>query len=510
MSHRNRREFLADVGKGMLVASVGPALAFELGLVSASAAEGADRLTFGDREPLVGLMQDTPANQLLPVLAEKLKAGTKLEDLVAAGALANARTFGGENYNGYHAFMALLPSYQMSRELPAERQALPVLKVLYRNTSFIQNEGGKREVLHPIAAGDLPKDHAASEDLCEAARKRDVNASERIFAAMAKGPIADAYNSMLPTVQQEVDVHRTVLAWRAWATLDLVGKENAHTLLRQSVRFCIHEGGKSGSSEISALLPKLLDQYKLVGRPLGAKVADDAWLLRLADTIYRSNRAQGAEAVAAALAEGFAPDAIGEAMSLAATKLVLCMPGRTGTQIQPGKPEGSIHGAGVGVHGADAANAWRNIARVSNARNTVASLIVGAYHTAGQSGGELKELQPEADVRAKVTSKDAATLLRNAEGALKERDLNLCAANVQRYGEQGHDPRPAFDMLLKYSISEDGALHAEKYYRTVAEDFHSTRAAFRWRHLVALARVVASEYGFPAPGYKQACELLKV
>ena len=37
-----------------------------------------------------------------------------------------------------------------------------------------------------------------------------------------------------------------------------------------------------------------------------------------------------------------------------------------------------------------------------------------------------------------------------------------------------------------------------------------TRAAFRWRHLVALARVVASEYGFPAPGYKQACELLKV
>ena len=351
MSHRNRREFLADVGKGMLVASVGPALAFELGLASASAAEGADRLTFGDREPLVGLMQDTPANQLLPILADKLKAGTKLEDLVAAGALANARTFGGENYDGYHAFMALLPSYQMSRELRAERQALPVLKVLYRNTSFIQNEGGKREVLHPIAAGDLPKDHAASEDLCEAARKRDVNASERIFAAMAKGTIADAYNSMLPTVQEEVDVHRTVLAWRAWATLDLVGKENAHTLLRQSVRFCIHEGGKSGSSEISALLPKLLDQYKLVGRPLGAKVADDAWLLHLADTIYRSNRAQGAEAVAAALAEGFAPDVIGEAMSLAATKLVLCMPGRTGTQIQPGKPEGSIHGAGVGVHG---------------------------------------------------------------------------------------------------------------------------------------------------------------
>jgi hypothetical protein len=65
-------------------------------------------------------------------------------------------------------------------------------------------------------------------------------------------------------------------------------------------------------------------------------------------------------------------------------------------------------------------------------------------------------------------------------------------------------------MLLRFATSEDGALHAEKYYRTVSEEFAMTRPAFRWRQLVALARVTASEYGFPAPGYAQACELLKV
>ena len=54
------------------------------------------------------------------------------KELNAAGALANARTFGGENYDGYHAFMALLPAYQMSRELPAERQALPATLADYR------------------------------------------------------------------------------------------------------------------------------------------------------------------------------------------------------------------------------------------------------------------------------------------------------------------------------------------------------------------------------------------
>src|SRR5207302_8364634 len=98
-------------------------------------------------------------------------------------------------------------------------------------------------------------------------------------------------------------------------------------------------------------------------------------------TIYGSGHAPAAEAAAAALAEGFAPEAVGEAISLAANRLVLCDPGRRKDQAQPGKPEGSVHGASVGVHASDSANAWRNIARVSNARNTYASLIVGAFHT---------------------------------------------------------------------------------------------------------------------------------
>ena len=64
--------------------------------------------------------------------------------------------------------------------------------------------------------------------------------------------------------------------------------------------------------------------------------------------------------------------------------------------------------------------------------------------------------------------------------------------------------------LLRYAISEDGALHAEKFYRTSSEEFASTREAFRWRHVVALTRVTASEFGRPAPGMDEARVLLKV
>src|SRR5262249_44048732 len=159
MIDRTRREFLADVGRGMLVAGVGSTLAADLGLASAHAFDGTSRLSFGPLEPLVALMQDTPADKLLPLLVEKLNAGIDLKTLVSAGALANARTFGGQDYVGYHSFMALAPAYQMASEIDGPRKPLPVLKVLYRNTSRMQATGGhKNEVLHLIEAAELPQE----------------------------------------------------------------------------------------------------------------------------------------------------------------------------------------------------------------------------------------------------------------------------------------------------------------------------------------------------------------
>ena len=169
-----------------------------------------------------------------------------------------------------------------------------------------------------------------------------------------------------------------------------------------------------------------------------------------------------------------------------------------------------MHGDSVGVHASDAANAWRNIARVSNQRNAVASLIVGAYHTAGQHGGQLSDPYPQSAHREKVKSDDPAALVKATEAAIREQDQALAAALVSRYGELGGSARSIFDVLLKYATSEDGALHAEKYYRTVSEEFATMRPAFKWRQLVALARVTASEYGRPAPGYEEAKKLLGV
>src|SRR5262249_13360565 len=152
-----------------------------------------------------------------------------------AAALANARTFGGEHYQGFHTFMALAPAYQMAREAPEGRRPLPVLKVLYRNTHFIHQAGGRAdEKLRRVRPADLPRD-APRDDLRRAPNRRgDMEGSERIFAASARGPAREALDDLLLRVEDRGDVHSTVLVWRAWETLDLTGQEHAHTLLRQS------------------------------------------------------------------------------------------------------------------------------------------------------------------------------------------------------------------------------------------------------------------------------------
>jgi hypothetical protein len=464
-------------------------------------------------------MQETPVNRLLPALSEQLRAGTELRRLTAAAALANARTFGGEDYVGFHTMMALAPALHMSSELPTALQPLPIFKVLYRNTNRIQEHGGRSgEVLHRVAPGALAEGETGEEVLRKAVRGKQVDQAEQTFAALTQHSTDDAFNQLLFTVQDNTEVHRVVLPYRAWDLLGLIGREQAHTLLRQSVRYCVKAESwprSYVSDEPRTLLPRLLEEHKLLGRSPGSTRAEDNWVEHLSQTIFRSTPEQAAEAAAAALAEGFSPADIGEAVTLAANQLILRDLGRTPQNEVPGKPIGSVHGDSIGVHACDSANAWRNIARVSNERNCFASLILGAYQVAldrTARGGDFLNWQPLPVAwhlnEIKTTEPDA--LLHALDDAVRGNLQAKASAIVHRYGELGHAPRPVFDLLLRYAVSEDGSLHAEKFYRSVSEEFASTRPAFRWRHLVGLARVTASEFGRPAAGIAEARSVLGI
>lgn len=513
MTLRTRREVFADVGRGMIASAIGVGLASDLGF--ALPADGPDRLTFGNLEPLVAFLQETPPTKLLPQVVEKLRTGTSLEQLVSAAALANARAFGGEDYVGFHTLMALVPAFHMSVEEDRNRP-LAVLKVLVRNSARLQEFGGaKKDILQPVKPGETGTGTQLRDDV----RKADMDVAEATFAAAVRGKPQDALDALMVMVDDATEVHRVVLVSRAWDLIPFVGAERAHTLLRQSVRYCVkserYPNHAQRYQDIRDLLPKLLDQHHLLASKPGTTAGDDAWVAKFADTVFGSTPAQAADAVAAALAEGISADAVAEAMALAANQLVLRDEGRPANQAQPNKPVGSIHGDSIGVHACDSANAWRNLARAGDRRTQVTSLILGGYQLArdrAERGGEFLKWEPypRAEHLEKVKGVAGDALMNELRAAIRDKDQIRAAAITHRIGmERPTSSKDVFRLFREFATSEDGALHAEKYYRTTSEEFARSRPAFQWRQLVALARVTASAFGQPAPGYTEACELLK-
>jgi len=509
---QSRRRFLTDVSKGTLLATIGPALGAELGLTSAPAAEAPAVLNFGDMESLVCFMQETPIAKFQPALAGKLKEGVPLKKLVAAGVLANARTFGGEDYIGFHTLMALGPALKISSTMPEKQRALPAFKVLYRNINRIQENGGRGdEVLHPVAHGE---DKPTAQQLHDAVKSKDTAKAEAMFATMMHQDADNGFNALIECVQDNPEVHRTVLPYRAWDLLNLVGREHATTMLRMSLRYCLNAEGSRRPEwdEHGTMLTKLLDEHKLLGRDTGTRAMEDGTVEKLAMTIFSGSPTDAAGAVAAALAEGLDPQAIGEAISLAANQFVLRDRGRPPEWEFAGKPTGSVHGDSVGVHSSDSVHAWRNLSSVSHGRNVFACLILAAWQIARDRQHQpFLDWEPMPSKRQiNLAPTDQGKLLAELNSTIRGNLQSHAAAIVHRWGMLNLPVEPVLEVLRTYAISEDGALHAEKYYQTCHDEFHRTRAAFRWRHLTALARVTASEFGRPAPGQAEARELLGV
>src|SRR5215469_118482 len=211
VSQSHRRQFLHEVGGGMLAVLIGPSLAAELGLAADDNKEGKPK-TAASLLRLSQLIQQTPTKVLLPALHTELQNGVSLKALIAAGALANARAFGGQDYNGYHSFMALCPSYAMAMALPEKERPLPVLKVLYRTSTHIHGARCAHED-HLARVEPVKLDEKAShgEQMREAARARKLAQAEQIFASLPGTP-EQTYDDVQLLVQDDLNVHRVVLA----------------------------------------------------------------------------------------------------------------------------------------------------------------------------------------------------------------------------------------------------------------------------------------------------------
>lgn len=512
MRQVSRRAFLENLGTGMLLVG-GGTLATGMSMPFSGRDEIGKPLDFGSLEKLAALMQDTEADRLQVLLIKKLQAGTPRETLLAAAALANARTFGGEDYVGYHVLMALIPALDMAPFLSESLQALPLLKVLHRNARRIQECGGRRrEKMRPVVAVAAVSNATVADRLVELERAGDLENSLKLYSAAVRRDPLDAFEALQPVVRENIDVHQVVLAWRSWDLIRLVGQEHTETLLLQALRQCIsreqsRQRRGRAAPEIRGLLPRTLASHGLKEVTVfGTRVLDDHQLDSLAAVAFRGSREQATEAAAAALADGVSPESVGEALSLASLQLLLHDPGRA--RGDGDKPKGSVHGASLGIHASDSASAWRHIAAVCRPETAAATILTAAWHTGGRGQHASLDEPYHATGRSNAAKVPTDRLLEEIESSVAEGDQVRATALTERYGATVGEEQPLLRALAQHLINQDGALHHEKFFDTAVEEFGRTRKAYRWQWLTGLARVAASGQGFSAPGVAEARRML--
>ena len=307
-------------------------------------------------------------------------------------------------------------------------------------------------------------------------------------------------------IVDDIEVHLVVFAWRAKEIADLAGRGHALTAMRQILHFADGREAKRRregrpTPAVRSSVPRLMELHALGQRKVEPRTMSDSELSEVANVLVFSSREDGAAAMAEALASGASTHDVTEALCLASTRLLLHDPGRA--KGSAGKPKGSVHGASVGVHASDSALAWRGIAESLEGESRAAALLAGAFHTAGQGGAVGREVYPYAAELDSVAKIEAAGLAGALAEAARGGDQRRAGAVAHRMAELGQD-EALFDALRMVNVNQDGALHAEKYQHTARVVHGFARPAFRREHLVAYARVVASQACAEAPEVAEA------
>ena len=275
----------------------------------------------------------------------------------------------------------------MSRELPEAQRPLPVVKVLHRNTSRIQESGGRsHEVLHPVAPATLSPGQSGGEVLREAVRAKDMAAAEKTFAALAargtgrgvqRPPLRRAGQHRGPPHRASLPRLGPALADRPGACPYACCGSRFTTASRASASGSTRPSRTSRASSCPSCSTSIT-WWQAAGaragrRRLGRSPEPDDF--RGHRRASRRRRGRGA-----GRGHGSRCDRRGHLAGRQPAYPARRRP--QASEAQQNKPVGSVHGDSIGVHACDSANAWRNMAKVSNPRNTVACLILGAYQVA--------------------------------------------------------------------------------------------------------------------------------
>ena len=479
-NRRSRRSFVYDSATSATAILGG--LKFMSGLPRVTADEArlkSNLIQFGGHvEPLVRLIEESPAETLLERVAERIRSGSSYREVLAALLLAGIRNVQPRPSVGFkfHCVLVVNSCHLASLAGPDEDRWLPIFWGLHNFKSSQADEARRSGwQMKPVKESLVPDATRARQLFIEAMDSWDLEKADVATAGLVRTAGAtEVFNLFTRYAARDFRSigHKAIYLANAWRTLQVIGWQFAEPVLRSLTFALLNHSGEPNPSisdldadrpwrENSELLSRIPESW-LSGK------TDDAVPGQLFETFRRGTPRDAAESAVEALSGGVTVQSVWDGVFVGAGELLMRQPGI------------------IGLHGLTTANAmhylWRNAAEDGVRRRLLlqACSFNPMFRKSAEGRGALGKQNVDSIQPAGAAESDdpLTEILADISGnrmKAAEKVLGYLSA-----GGSGHDLIDATRQML-FLKGRDA--HDYKFSSAVFEDYRHVSPAWRDRYL---------------------------
>jgi hypothetical protein len=477
--HPTRRRFLKSAAVAGTALGLGD-LSFlsRLPRISAAEAQLDPKIVrfHADIEPLVRFMEDTPRENLLEEVGDRLRRGLTYRELLAALLLAGVRNIQPRPVGfKFHSVLVVNSAHLASLSSPDSDRWLPIFWALdYFKTAQAQDVKEGDWTMAPVDESKLPPAHKARQAFAEAMDNWDEGAADFAVTALARTAGAHELFEIFCRYGmrdfREIG-HKAIYVANSWRTLRAIGWQHAEPVLRSLALGLLDRGADQNpaKADLSA------DRPWRVNRSAVAKIRAD-WLegkpsdaatTELLETLRHASPDEASGKVIELLNRGVAPRSITDAFFATAGELLMRRPGI------------------LSLHASTSTNAL-HFAFQNSANDETRRLVLlqnAAFLTMFRGDADLKQIKLD-ELQAAKTEKESSAALDEIFADVSH-DRMSAARKVLSYVQENPDPTNFINTARRLIFLKGNNSHDYKFSSAALEDFHHVSPAWRARFLAA-------------------------
>jgi hypothetical protein len=288
-------------------------------------------------EPLVHLIEKTPRDHLLEEVADRIHKGLSYREVLAALLLAGVKNVEPRPAVGFkfHTVLVVNAAHLASLASPAEHRWLPIFWALdYYKGAEAQDVKERGDwTMSAVKESDVPPAHKAKAAFIDAMDNWDEPAADAAIAGFARTAGAnEIYELFFRYGMRDFrDIgHKAIYVANSFRTLQCIGWQHAEPVLRSlAYALLAHQGENPAKRDDAADRPFRRNEElaKKLGDNWQEGKLDTSATTEMMETLRTASNGDACEQVVKLLAAGVAPQAIWDALHVAAGELLMRQPG---------------------------------------------------------------------------------------------------------------------------------------------------------------------------------------